>query len=79
MSSSRRASSRSTFVLVTEPELGDELAIPLNFCPLHVIEKPAAPANHLQQPTTAVVILFVGLEVLVQLVDPVGQNGHLDA
>jgi hypothetical protein len=69
----------STFVLVTEPELCDELSIALYFCPLHVIEEPATPANHLQQPAAAVMILLVRLEVLVEVVDPVREDGYLDA
>src|SRR5665213_2773231 len=79
MSSSRRAFSCSTFVLVTEAKLGDELAIPLNFCPLHVIEEAATPTDHLQQAAAAVMIFLVRLEMFVQVVDTIREDGHLDA
>jgi len=66
-------------VLITEAKLGDELAIPLNFCPLHIIEEAATPTDHLQQAAAAVMIFLVRLEMFVQVVDAVRKDGHLDA
>src|SRR5690348_16070358 len=79
VSSSLRARACPTFELVTEPELGDELAIALDVRPLHVVEQPAAPTDHLEQATTRVVVLAMGLEVVVEVVDAVRQHRHLHA
>src|SRR3546814_7515341 len=45
---------------------------------MQVIEQAAAAVDHLQQTTTAVVVVLVGLEVLGQVHDAGGEQGDLD-
>ena len=45
---------------------------------LDVIEKPAAQADHLEQAAPRMVVLLVGLEVIGQSVDALGEERHLD-
>jgi hypothetical protein len=63
---------------MAEPELIDELTVSPQIGPLHIVQEPAAPANHLQQTTAAVIVLLVGPEVLRQIVDPLGEKRYLN-
>ena len=65
-------------LLVPETEFLDDLAVTVDVRALHVIEKAATIANHLEQPTAPMMILLVRTEVLREVVDPLRQEGHLD-
>src|SRR5690606_3944625 len=55
-----------------------EFAVPLDVGLLQVSHQPLAPADQQQQATTAVVVLFVHLQVLGEVSDPFGEDGDLD-
>ena len=42
-----------------------------------IVEQTAALADHLEQTAAAVVVVLVDLEMLVEMVDALGQNGDL--
>src|SRR5918992_4118750 len=63
--------------LLAEPESLNGRAVALEILPLQVIEQAAAAADQLEQAAAAVMVLGVGLEVLGQLGDAVGEQGHL--
>jgi hypothetical protein len=45
---------------------------------LQIVEKASAQRHHLEKTTTGMVVLDVTLEVLGQIFDTLGENGHLD-
>ena len=55
----------------------DDVAVPGDVLALEVLEQPAAPADEHQQPTAAVVVVLVRLEVLGQVRDAPGQHRDL--
>src|SRR5579871_5094667 len=59
-------------------ELVDDGLVTLLVLTLHVVEELAALAHHLEEPATRVVVLLVRLEVLGEVVDPLGQDRNLD-
>ena len=63
---------------MAEPELIDELTVSPKIGPLHIIEEPAALANHLKQTATAMIVLLMGPEVLRQIVDSLRENRYLN-
>ena len=65
--------------LMSEAELVDDLPVAVDVGPLEVLEETAALADHLQQPTAAVMVLGMLSEVVGQVVDALGQHGNLDA
>src|ERR1700722_11967642 len=66
-------------VLVAKSKSLDQRPIPFQIRALEIIEQPAPATDHLQQALAAVMILRVGPEMIGQVVDPVGQQRHLDA
>jgi hypothetical protein len=64
--------------LVTETKVRDDLAVAFEVGALEVVEKSLAPADHLEQSTPAVMILGVSAEVVVEVVDVLGENRYLD-
>lgn len=69
------ASPRSLF---PEAEVRDESAVSLQICLLEVLEEPAPPSDHLEEPAPAVMIALVACKVVAQVVDPLGEKGDLD-
>ena len=63
---------------MAEPELIDELTVSPQIGPLHIVEEPTAPADHLQQTAAAVIVLLVGTEMIRQIVDSLGEKRYLD-
>src|SRR5690606_21965798 len=63
--------------LAAKAELLDQRAVAVLVLLLDVVEKRTALRHELQETTTGMVVLRVGLEVLGQIVDPLGQNGDL--
>ena len=64
--------------LLAQSEAFDQGAVPLRVASLHVIEQAPPPADHLEEPPPGVMVLGVGLEVLGQLGDALGEKGDLD-
>ncbi len=62
----------------SEPESGDNAAIPLDVLRSQIVEKTPTASNHNEQTSPAVMILFVGLQVLGEMVDPLGEQRNLD-
>ena len=60
--------------LLTQTQFGDQSTIALHVLLLQVSQQVAALANHLQQATTAVMVVVVGSQMLVQVVDASGQQ-----
>jgi hypothetical protein len=63
--------------LVPEAKLFDECSVRGQVAALEIREEPAAGADHLQQPSAAVMVLGVGPEVIRQGIDPLGEQGNL--
>src|SRR5271165_7019817 len=64
--------------LATNAEALDEGLVARFVLLLDVIEQGAALRDHFQQTATGVVVLHVGLEVVGQVGDPLGENRDLD-
>ena len=64
--------------LLTDTQLGDQSTIALDVLGHQVVQQLAALTDHLVQAAAAVVVLLVHTQVLGQLVDASGQDGHLD-
>src|SRR5690606_10485579 len=65
------------YVLATQTQATDEGAVTTGVLTLQVVQQLAALVDHADQATTRVVVLAVGLEVVLQLVDVGGQQGNL--
>src|SRR5688572_501555 len=66
-------------LLPSQPKLFDDLVVFVDVAPLEIIEQLPPSRDHLEQPATRVVVLLVDLEMFGQLVDPLGEQGDLDA
>jgi hypothetical protein len=64
--------------LLAETELGEELGVFVDVVALHVVEKLAAAAGHLEKAAAAVEILTMGAEVLGEVVDARGEERDLN-
>ena len=64
--------------VVADAQLGDQLAVVLDVLGLDVGQEAAALADEHQEAATGVEVLLVGLHVLGELADAVGQDGDLD-
>src|SRR5262249_51008803 len=58
-------------------ELVDQVLVARFVGATQIVEKLTALADKLEQPTTRMVVLDVGFEMLGEIVDPLGQNRHL--
>src|SRR5690606_10696233 len=65
------------YVLTTQTQTTDQGAVTSSVLALQVIQQLAALVDHADQTTTGVVVLAVGLEVVLQLVDVGGQQCNL--
>ena len=63
--------------LLAQAELSDDGAVTLDVLLLEIGKEVTTATDHLQEATTAVVVLLVGLEVLVEVVDAVGEQCDL--
>jgi ABC-type branched-subunit amino acid transport system ATPase component len=63
---------------VTELEIRDQRAVLLQIGLLNVVEQASALADHLQETLARVVILVVRAEVVDEMVDPGGEQRHLN-
>src|SRR5579872_4564607 len=64
--------------LVPQSKLSDELAIPLEVRPLHVVEDTATTPDHLEQTTPAVVVFRMQAEMIGEVVDSLGKKRYLE-
>jgi len=64
--------------LFAQTQFSQDSTITLDVLLFEVVEQAAALTNHLEQTTTGVVILLVELEVLVEVVDALGQQSDLN-
>jgi hypothetical protein len=65
--------------LVPEAQFLDDLPVSVDIRTLQVVQETATTSDHLEEPTTAVVVLFVESEVVRQIVDLLGEQGDLNA
>ena len=65
-------------VLLSQSELADDRAVTLDISLLQIVQKVSSVTDHLLKTAAAVEVLFVGLEVLGQVVDAVGENRDLN-
>ena len=56
----------------------NDLSVSVDIRALQVVQKTAALAYHLEEPTSAVVILFVRAEMVGQIIDAFGEQRHLN-
>src|SRR5690606_1491815 len=63
--------------LAAQPQTLDQRAVALDVDVLEVAEEPAALAHEQQKPTTRVVVVLVLLEVLREVLDPLGEDRDL--
>src|SRR5207237_8693987 len=66
------------FSLAPQPQALDQGSVAFDVLSAEVLEQPPAPPDHLEEPSSLVVILLMGLEVLGELIDAPGQDGDLD-
>jgi hypothetical protein len=62
---------------VTQPKLVDELAVHRDVRGLEVLQETAASADHLEAPLVAMVVLGVGPEVIIEVIDPFREDRNL--
>ena len=67
----------SICVLPTQAQLGNDLAVALDVASLDVVEKTTTPSNHHQKSTATVMVVGVGLEMLGEMIDAIGQQCDL--
>ena len=64
--------------LLTDTQLGDEGTIALDVLLGQIVQQAAALTDHLVQAPAAVVVVGVYLQVLGELIDPLGEDGDLN-
>jgi hypothetical protein len=65
--------------LVPEAQFLDDLPVSADIRTPQVVQETFATSDHLEESTTAVVILLVEVEVISQIVDLLGEQGDLNA
>ena len=65
-------------MLLPDAEPSDYFPVAGDVFLLEIIQKPPALADHFQQAAAGVVVFLVGLEVLLQVLDPLAQQGDLN-
>ena len=64
--------------LLTDAQLGDEGAVTLHVLGSQIVQHLAALADHLVQAAAGVVVVDVSTQVLGELIDAGGEDGHLN-
>jgi hypothetical protein len=64
-------------LLAAQAVFGDDAAVTLDIDVAHVIQKTTAPTDQLQQATPAVVVTLMGFQVIVEVIDALGEDGNL--
>ncbi len=65
-------------MLLPDAEPSDYFPVACDVFLLEIIQEPPALADHFQQTAAGMVVLLVGLEVLLQVLDPLAQQGDLN-
>ena len=65
--------------LVPETQFLDDLSVGIDVRALQVIEQTATLSVHLEEPTTTVVVVLVGPEVVIQILDALREERDLNA
>ena len=65
-------------VLLSQSELADDRTVTLDVSLLQIVQKVSSVTDHLLQTAAAVEVLLVGLQVLGQVVDTVGEDRDLN-
>ena len=68
----------SSVGLLTDTEALDRRAVSLDVLALHVVQQATTTTDELQQAAATVMVFAVGLEMLGQLDNPVGQQSYLN-
>jgi hypothetical protein len=63
--------------LLPDPQLFNQSAVALDLAALEIIEEGSPQTNHPEEALAGMMILLVCLEVLCQIVDPLGQERYL--
>jgi hypothetical protein len=63
---------------VTEAKIADDLAVSLDVRALEILKQAAPLSNHLEAPSLAVMILWIGLEVVREVIDAIRKNRNLN-
>jgi hypothetical protein len=64
-------------VLFSQSQTPDQRSVTLEILVFQIIQQISPLPHHLQKTPSRMMILLVNLQVLVQIVDPVGQDGYL--
>ena len=64
--------------LLADPELADDLTVPVGVGRLKVVQQPAPLGDEHQESAARAVVLLVRLEMLSQLADTLAENSDLD-
>ena len=64
--------------LPAQAELGDEGPVPIDVVAPQVVEQATTSTDEHEQPTARVMVLLVDLQVLREVVDPLGEDRHLN-
>lgn len=64
--------------LSPQSKAGDEVSIPLDILVVEVLEQSSALANHHQQTSPTVMVLFIDLQMLGEVADALGEQRNLD-
>ena len=64
--------------LSSEAQGFDDGPVAFDVVVLNIVQEPAAPSDHHQEPSTGVVILFMGFQVFGQVCNPVGEKSYLN-
>lgn len=65
-------------MLVTEPEIRDQAAVPFEVRLLEILQESTTASDHLEQAATTVVVVLVGVEMPPEVVDPLREQSDLD-
>jgi hypothetical protein len=75
--SKKRFSETMPESLLPDAQLTDDVQVPLRFMMADIIQQPSSTTHHLQQTTTACIVLRIGTHVFRQIVDPLGEQRNL--
>jgi hypothetical protein len=63
---------------VTESQVRDQAAVPVEIRLLQIFQQPPTATHHLEQAATTVVVVLVRVEMVPEMVDALRQEGDLD-
>lgn len=69
---------RNTWILVAQAQIFDQASVRLKITVLEIRQEPTTATDHLQQSTTAVMIVLVCVEVAPKVVDALRKESNLN-